>query len=441
MFMWAFFGKQPVTDYINQTKSDFPVTELNSNIPSFLAQYAENQVTKQILPVWVKHAMRQKEGVMGAMSASGQPVVNGPKGAVMNARALWSFAFAYRQTRNPRLFLAAAHCYDGFIDQFEDREYGGMYWTVDSAGRPIDDSKALLAQTYALYAFAQYYAASGDSTALLRANRLAQLIETRYLRSDGTYASEFARDFSASTPEIENETDSCHQLHVLEALTQLYLVQPTDAIKQSLTHIIELFLVRIFPAEKHLPMLFDRQWQVLNPARSYGHNFEAPWLLSLACQAIQDKERGLCVDHEMKRLVDLTLEEGLHSEGGFLYGLDSAGQPTGTLTWWGQAEASNALQHVYRFTQDERYLNALAQLWQDIKAHWVDTENDEWFTDLDLHLRPTGNLNKADLWRCVYHSTRACFALSRGEDALLTPIKNNETDAFTAAVAPSLIGF
>jgi len=67
------------------------VTQFNQSIPAFLATFAENQAVKQVLPLWTKHAMRQKEGIMGAMSETGEPIATSDKGAVMNARALELF--------------------------------------------------------------------------------------------------------------------------------------------------------------------------------------------------------------------------------------------------------------------------------------------------------------------------------------------------------------
>ena len=417
------------------------MTQFNRSIPAFLASFAEEQAVKQVLPLWAKHAMRQKEGIMGAMSETGQPVAQSDKGAVMNARALWSFAFAFSQTNDPRYLVTATHLFEGFVDHFVDQERGGVFWSLNSQGRVDDDGKPLLAQTYAIYAFAQYYLVTQDEAALDLAHDLHALINRHYLRRDGTYASECARDFSPSTPDIELETDPCHQLHVLEALTTLYLADPDEALKNQLTQIIDLFLTHIFPASDHLPMMLTRDWQLAHSARSYGHNFEAPWLLALACKAIQDQERLGLIDAQLLRLIDKTLEDGQHTSGGILYGNDSSGRPSNTLTWWGQAEASNAFMYAYSVTQEPRYLNAAVAIWQHIKAHWVDLEQGEWFTDLDLNLKPTGNLNKADMWRCVYHTTRACFALSRGQQSLLNQ-KNfqKKTDAFaTTDVSPSLV--
>ena len=419
------------------------MTQFNQSIPAFLATFAENQAVKQVLPLWTTHALRQPEGVMGAMSADGLSVVDSDKGAVMNARALWSFAFAYRQTGDAELLTTATHLYKGFTQHFIDPKFGGVFWSLDANNKGCGNSKPILAQTYAIYALAQYYLASNNSSAIELAHTLAALISNHYQRPDGTYASECALDFSPNSPEFDIYTDTCHQLHVLEALTQLYVALPSESVKHQLTDIVDMFLQHIFPAGDHLALLFTEDWKIAHQARSYGHNFEAPWLLAVACQAIGDHGRLALVDTQLLRLIDATLDDGRHSSGGFLYGISADGKPFNTLTWWAQAEAGNAFMRAFESSHDQRYLNLLIETWQHIKSHWIDAENGEWFTDLDLKLQPTGNLNKGDLWRCAYHTVRACFALSRGHRVLYNRNQNQKkTDALAAtALSPSLVGF
>jgi mannobiose 2-epimerase len=399
------------------------VTTLNPEIPAFLTRFSETQVTKQILPFWTKQAMARNSGVLGVVDEKGEYCAEGLKGAVMNARALWSFSFAYMQTSDPRNFLSAAHCFEGFMEHFVDRQNGGIYWALDGNNQPADASKKLLAQTYTVYALSQYYLASQDPSALRLVHELTELIDTRYQREDGTYGSEFNCDWTETPSDEKKFTETCNQLHVLEALSQLYLIDPSQATANKMLGIIDLFLVHIFPASHHLSLKFDRNWQVTSAQRSFGHNMEAPWLVAFACSLLNDKVRLKLTNIQLKRLVDLTLDEGRHLSGSFYFGSDEQNNELDVMSWWPQTEASNALLWLYKDTGDKQYLNEVVDLWQEIKTKWVDQENGEWFSELDMNLQPAGNQNKADVWRSVYHTTRACFMLSRGLHAL--EITNN----------------
>jgi mannobiose 2-epimerase len=419
------------------------VNTQNSQIPAFLTRFSETQVTKQILPFWMQQVMRRNSGLLGAVDATGNEIENAPKGAIMNARLLWSLSFAYVQTADPRYFLSAAHCFEGFMEHFVDRKHGGIFWSLTAVNQPLDTHKQLLAQTYTIYALAQYYVASEDPSALRLAHTLTTQLEQFFKREDNTYCGHLAQNWSTLDAEEKKFTETCNQLHVLEALSQLYLVDPNPTLKSRMTTLIDLFLIHIFPSGSHLGLKFDRHWNRVGEQRSYGHNFEAPWLIAFACDLIEDSVRLKLANIELKRLVDLTLDQGRHLSGSVLFGCDEQGKEADILMWWPQTEASNALLWLFNSTEDRRYLNELIDLWQEIKTKWIDQENGEWHTELDLNMHPSRNSNKADIWRSAYHSTRACFLLATGMSALTqtqNTIKKPE-DAPVSHLGSLTVGF
>ena len=52
------------------------------------------------------------------------------KGAILNARILWTFSAAYRVLKNPSYLETATRAKDYFIEHFIDPEYGGVFWSI-----------------------------------------------------------------------------------------------------------------------------------------------------------------------------------------------------------------------------------------------------------------------------------------------------------------------
>ena len=151
-------------------------------------------------------------------------------------------------------------------------------------------------------------------------------MKSTFARADSTYAGELKRDWSALAESSEYAIETCNQLHVLEAYSQLYQVRPSIMLKTQMTAIIDQFLERIFPARDHLVLGFHENWQVANVSHSYGHNFEAPWLVAYACKILGDEVRLNRAMKAMVQLVDATLQSGRHLSGSVYSTRDHQGQ-------------------------------------------------------------------------------------------------------------------
>lgn len=58
------------------------------------------------------------------------------------------------------------------IDRFYDKEYGGIYWSLDYKGSPLDTKKQIYAIGFAIYGLSEYHRATSDAEALEYAVRL-----------------------------------------------------------------------------------------------------------------------------------------------------------------------------------------------------------------------------------------------------------------------------
>ncbi|MQN14073.1 N-acyl-D-glucosamine 2-epimerase, partial [Prevotella copri] len=100
-----------------------------------------------ILNYWI-HKVKDEEngGFYGRVDGNDQVHPEAEKGAVMNARILWAFSAAYRVLKKPEYLEDATRAKEYVRDHFLDKEYGGIYWSVDYKGNPLDTKK----QTYAI---------------------------------------------------------------------------------------------------------------------------------------------------------------------------------------------------------------------------------------------------------------------------------------------------
>ena len=94
------------------------------------------------------------------------------KGAVLNARILWTFAAAARVLNNTPYRILAARAYDYLMQRFMDREQGGVNWSLNADGAPLDTKKQTYAIAFAIYGLAEYVRLTNNQEALNAAIRL-----------------------------------------------------------------------------------------------------------------------------------------------------------------------------------------------------------------------------------------------------------------------------
>lgn len=95
-----------------------------------------------ILSYWMKYTPDTAQGgFYGKLGNDNIPVPAAEKGAVLNARILWTFAAANNASGNPLYLAMADRAYRYFDTRFIDKQYGGVYWTVTAAGDPAATKK------------------------------------------------------------------------------------------------------------------------------------------------------------------------------------------------------------------------------------------------------------------------------------------------------------
>lgn len=382
-----------------------------------LADAARAELVDHVLPYWADRAVDHAEGgFVGRIDGHDRLVEGAPKGAVLNARILWTFAAACRALGTDAWRDEADRAYAA-LRRFRDAEHGGVVWTTTASGRPLDDKKQTYAQAFAIYALAEYVRYGGHAEALAWAQSLYRLVEEKAVDpAHGGYVEAFSRDWGpAADLRLSEKDDDAPKsmnthLHVLEAYTALHRVWPDAALADRLRANIEIFLDHVIdPETGHMTCFFDLDWTRRAGPVSYGHDVEASWLLDEAAAELGDAALAERVRQSSTRLARLTLAEGLDADGGLFNERDADGHLDDDKHWWPQAEAVVGFLNAYEHTGDEAFAEAALGTWAFVQRAVVDREGGEWFFRVSRDGRPYRDEDKVGLWKCPYHNTRACL--------------------------------
>ena len=162
-----------------------------------MKQEVQDVLQTNILPFWLNNMIdRENRGFYGRIDGHGQLHADAEKGAILNARILWTFSAAYRVLKRPEYLAAATRAKDYILEHFYDREFGGIYWSLDCLGRPKDTKKQFYAIGFVIYGLSEYARATGDREALDYAIRLFECIEQHSLdRKDNGYIEACTREW------------------------------------------------------------------------------------------------------------------------------------------------------------------------------------------------------------------------------------------------------
>ena len=377
-----------------------------------------SELENNILPFWMNKMEDNEEGgFYGQITGEDELKPEASKGAILNARILWTFSSAYRLLKKPEYLETATRAKRYLIDRFYDPQYGGIYWELDYKGNPLDTKKQIYAIGFAIYGLSEYARATGDEEALAYAQQLFDVIEQHSFDSEQNgYVEALTRDWQpiedmrlSDKDENEKKTMNTH-LHILEPYTNLYRVWKDEQLERQLRNLIEVFITRILdPQTGHLNLFFEEDWTNKYRIYSYGHDIEASWLIHEAALVLGDPALLKRIEPIIIRIARAA-DEGLNPDGSMIYEHFIDRQKTDReLHWWVQAE--NVVGHInlYQHFGDTEALDTAARCWEFIKTKLIDHEQGEWHWSL----LPDGTVNrrddKAGFWKCPYHNGRMCM--------------------------------
>lgn len=383
-----------------------------------LAHEVRRELTDRIIPFWKRLRDDEHGGYYGYMDFDLKVDKEYEKGCILNSRILWFFANAYMTLKDKSLLAEAAHAYSFMRDCCEDKEYGGVFWSVTYDGLPLDTTKHIYNQAFAIYALSSYYAASNDSSALEFAMSLFEKIETIGTDSYG-YLESFNRKWELEDNDKLSENGLLADktmntlLHVLEAYTELYRVNKDEKVRSALVKILDAFRNQVYNEKTNrLEVFFDEKMNTISDLYSYGHDIEASWLLDRAATVLSDDKIKADTNAYTNKLVAEVYNEALAD--GAMNNECFKGVVDTTRVWWVQAEAMVGFYNCYEKTGEEKYKDITEQLWDYIKNYIIDKrEGSEWFWDLDKDNNPVSRKPIVEPWKCPYHNGRMCMEIIR----------------------------
>lgn len=386
----------------------------------FFRQSLETEVNNNILAFWLKLQNKQHGGFYCYADFDGKVDPQHPKAVLLHSRILWAFSAGYRVLGRPEYADAARQAFELLAGPALDKELGGVYWMLDHQGQVLDAQKHIYNQGFAIYAFSEYFRATGDEQARKLAIDLFRLIEQHAYDAElGGYFEAYDRQWQSipnalicDTAEgVLTEKSMNTHLHILEAYANLLRIWPDALLQRRVRELIELFRDKIILANGHFGLFFTRDWQCVSRDISYGHDIEGTWLIDDAVRLLSDKAFVREITSLTSKMALVTLQEGLDSDGAIFNELRDNHLLDTDRVWWVQAEGMVGFFNAYLKTLNPRLHQAALDCWSVINQQLVDKQHGEWYWKTYRDGRPYLDRAKVEPWKCPYHNGRACLEL------------------------------
>ena len=286
------------------------------------------------------------------------------------------------------------------LEHFRDPKHGGLFWKTDLSGRMHSDRKILYGQAFVLYALVEYFRATGDRDALDEARSVFEmLLERAHDDAHGGWLEHFGRSWRPIRRpgrhvevEVGGLKSANTHLHVMEALSELYVETGDPAVGASLAETVDVCTAHFYPEDpsassQHRASDWGRAGR---PGVSYGHNVEFAWLL-------------LGAEKALGRKPSLTRSEAYLSH--------ALAAPETDRVWWVEAETLAALTIAVSSRPQPRYVEALESLLEFLLTYQIDPVDGIWLHTVAADWRPV-NPTKVATWKDAYHELRASVLLT-----------------------------
>lgn len=386
---------------------------------SVMRDEIKNELLNDIIPFWKNLRDDEMGGYYGWLSYDLALDKKSEKGCILNSRITWFFSNAYTLLRDESLLEEAKHGYEFLIKHCVDREYGGIYWSLNYDGTPLDTTKHTYNQAFCIYALASYYEASGEKEALDLAYALFHLIEDK-CRDEVGYLEAFTREFQPESNEKLSENGVLADktmntlLHVFEAYTELYRVTSHREVKEKLLWMMDLFADKIYnPAKRRQEVFFDKNYNTILDLHSYGHDIETAWLIDRGVEVLGEEECGEKM-YPITRALTAQIYRAAF-DGHSLANECDRGVVNQHRIWWVQAETVVGFLNGYQKTPDHsEYREAALAEWEFIKEYVIDKRSgSEWYWEVNADGSPIENRPIVEPWKCPYHNGRMCLEVMK----------------------------
>lgn len=381
---------------------------------SIFVQEIREELLNGIIPFWENLKDDVYGGFYGYLGYDLKLNEEAEKGCILNSRICWFFSNAYMLLRDEELLGFARHAFLFLKEHCIDMENGGIYWSVNYKGEPLDTTKHTYNQAFGIYALSAYYEASHDEEALRMAEDIYSLIEEK-CRDEYGYLEAFNLKFEPMENEklsengVNAEKTMNTLLHLFEGYTGLYHASHKEEVARRLKYMLSLIRKKVFNEGKgRLEVFFDKKWDSLVDLNSFGHDIEASWLVDRGVEVLDDETLMESISPMLKAIRENIYEKAYKQHS--LLNESENGIVNTTRIWWVQAEAVVGFLNAWeRDPEKEYYLDAAKDIWNYIKNYMIDKRTgSEWFWAVDED-RQALEKPIVEPWKCPYHNGRMCM--------------------------------
>ena len=406
-----------------------------------LADRTEAYLTDTLLPFWIERSPDAEQGgFLTYFDSSGRATGETTKTFLMQVRMLYTMASAHRAgyggCRTAELAEMGARF---LLEHYWDDEHDGWVWIADRRGTPTVRDKVGYGQVFAIYAFSEYFLATGDARGHEAALRTCDAIcrhmaDTRH----GGFFELMEPDWRPKPPGRaggDRKSMDVH-MHLMEALTTLYEMTRSPTHHRRLSETIDLILSRMLDPATGLgymqfaadftplaAILFETEWgrdaaPDGGPAHpldmtSPGHNVEFAWLLLHAADVLGRPRKQYA--EVLRRMCDHCIDFGLDAEFGGVYADVPMTRPPAKTEkqFWQQAEALIGLLDATALLGDEKYWRAFRNVYDFVFGRLVVMDaGGEWYERVDREGRPLDDA-LGHAWKISYHTVRSMIQVVR----------------------------
>ncbi len=405
--------------------------------PATVDDYRERTriyLTETLLPFWIDRSPDLEfGGFLTYFDSLGRKTGETTKTFLMQIRMLYTLSSAHRAGYGDGRCAELARAGARFIhEHYWDQEFGGWIWITDREGRALVRDKVGYGQVFALYAFSEYFLATGDQTGLELSHRTWESIEQKM--ADPVHGGYFELMDADWTPKPSGASGGDRKsfdvhMHLMEALTTYFEATRETSVRTALLETMALIQKKMIEPETGtgwiqfaldftpLPaIIFNTQWGrdaapedgVARPldTTSYGHNVEYAWLLLHAYDILGHArlEATPLVEPIFRHCVEYGIDWEV---GGVLVEGPMKGRPTDhEKQFWQQAEVLIGMLDAVVLTGDPKYWDAFKSVHDFVFRRFVVEEVGEWYERVDRLGKPIDSA-LGHAWKISYHTVRS----------------------------------
>jgi len=382
----------------------------HDNERSMDGEFWKNQALQEILPHWTHHARDTMDGAFfTSLDASWIPLPDDRKYPSMISRHLFSYSIAFMMTGDEKYLQIARDTRDYLLKYGWDREFGGWYDELDREGNPVNFTKSMFIQVYALTGLSMYYFATRDHGVLTYIQESNQLLESNCWDTvDGGYYQMMTREWQV----LDGRKSCASQVAPVSGyLLTLYLAtRETDYLAQAERIMDSVYENMRDPESGWILETFNADWNYL-PGNSdrvnVGHNLEVAWML-MRIALISNRPD---YTSKVESLTSLLHQWAYDPETGMWYAsvdrLDPASH-SGFTHWWIQAYGNMFELMLYRFRSDNQAVGRFKKGADCWNTCFIDPKSGDTFLSVNRDGSVRDSI-KANRFKTSYHSMEHSF--------------------------------